>query len=114
MSTGFLRAKVENLSSLKHTEAIEQLLALQETLQSDVMALRHELEGCRDSDPHWAEELTGEAMRQRATAETWTNNIEILASWLCRMFGQDQQRMELLQRECYGPEYEEGNGLREL
>ncbi|KAI4203465.1 MAG: hypothetical protein LQ350_001803 [Teloschistes chrysophthalmus] len=114
MSTECLRAKIEDLSSLKHTEAMEQLLALQEKLQSDVMVLKHELEGCGDSDPHWAERVNEETMTQKTTAQRWTNNIEILASWLCRMFDQDQQRMELFQRECYGVEYEEGNGLREL
>ncbi|KAL9582892.1 MAG: hypothetical protein Q9212_003037 [Teloschistes hypoglaucus] len=113
-STECLRAKIEDLSCLKHTEAMEQLLELQEKLRSDVMVLKHELEGCGDSDPHWAERVTEETMTQKATAQTWTNNTEILASWLCRTFGQDQQRMELFQRECYGAEYEEGNGLREL
>ncbi|KAL8781316.1 MAG: hypothetical protein Q9194_000407 [Teloschistes cf. exilis] len=114
MSTECIRAKIEDLSSLKNTEAMEQLLVLQETLQSHVMVLKHELEGCGDSDPHWADRVREETMTQKATAQAWTNSIEILASWLCKMFGQDQQRMERFQRECYGAEYEEGNGLREL
>ncbi|KAL8695424.1 MAG: hypothetical protein Q9218_000002 [Villophora microphyllina] len=109
-----LRAEMDDFSSLRQTEAFKQLLGLRDTLQVDVVALKHELEGYGDPGPHWGERMREEIITQRAKAERWTSNIEILASWLYGMLGQDQQRMEYLQRECYGAEYEEGNGLGEL
>lgn len=50
----------------------------------------------------------------KETARQWTDNIYILEEHLLRMAGGDREALDGLKRECYGAEYIEGEGLREL
>lgn len=47
-------------------------------------------------------------------AETWTDNIYVLEEYLKKLTGGDREILEAVRRECYGDEYVEGEGLREL
>ncbi|KAI4226036.1 MAG: hypothetical protein L6R36_003482 [Xanthoria steineri] len=94
--------------------ASTELFALQKTLRVDVMVLKGELEDYRDIDPQQLEKKKGEAALMRAKAERWTNNIELLEGWLGRVRGVDPHQLDCLRRECYGTEYTEGEGLKEL
>ncbi|KAI4274329.1 MAG: hypothetical protein LQ337_004023 [Flavoplaca oasis] len=91
-----------------------QLLALQQTLQMNVMALKDELENHKDLDPRQLERKKVETAKIRASAERWTNNIELLEGWFDRMLAKDPSQLDRLRRECYGAEYIEGEGLKEL
>ncbi|KAL4922354.1 meiotic nuclear division protein 1 [Aspergillus aurantiobrunneus] len=53
-----------------------------------------------------------EECRQRA--QMWTDNIYVLEEYVRKLTGGDQEVMQAVQRECYGDEYVEGEGLREL
>ncbi|CAL8576934.1 Meiotic nuclear division protein 1 [Xanthoria parietina] len=94
--------------------ASTELFALQKTLRVDVMVLKCELEDYRGIDPQQLEKKKGEAALMRANAERWTNNIELLEGWLGRVLGVDPHQLDCLRRECYGTEYTEGEGLKEL
>ncbi|KAI5284636.1 hypothetical protein KEM52_002811, partial [Ascosphaera acerosa] len=52
--------------------------------------------------------------RWKAEAERWTDNIYILEGYLARLAGGDREVLDCVKRECYGEEYVEGEGLREL
>ncbi|KAL4781380.1 meiotic nuclear division protein 1 [Aspergillus varians] len=53
-----------------------------------------------------------EECRQRA--QVWTDNISVLEEYVRRLTGGDREVVRAVQRECYGDEYVEGEGLREL
>ncbi|GIJ82081.1 hypothetical protein Asppvi_000584 [Aspergillus pseudoviridinutans] len=44
----------------------------------------------------------------------WTDNIYVLEGYLRKLAGGDRDIIAAVQRECYGDEYVEGEGLREL
>ncbi|CAG8888554.1 unnamed protein product [Penicillium egyptiacum] len=56
------------------------------------------------------EELAG--FQQQALQ--WTDNIYMLEEYLRKLAGGDRQIIEGVLRECYGDEYVDGEGLREL
>ncbi|KAL4804441.1 meiotic nuclear division protein 1 [Aspergillus unguis] len=47
-------------------------------------------------------------------AQQWTDNIYVLEEYVRKLTGGDREVMQAVQRECYGDEYVEGEGLREL
>lgn len=52
-------------------------------------------------------------MNKQMTA-MWTDNIYILEQYLMKLAGGDRDLVDKIKRECYGDEYVEGEGLREL
>ena len=50
----------------------------------------------------------------RESAQMWTDNIYVLEEYLNKLAGGDREIMAAVQQECYGEEYVEGEGLREL
>lgn len=50
----------------------------------------------------------------RQRAQMWTDNIYVLEAYVRKITGGDREIMQAVQRECYGDEYVEGEGLREL
>ncbi|KAL8738395.1 MAG: hypothetical protein Q9181_000817 [Wetmoreana brouardii] len=113
-SIRYLEARVAHALDLKQADAVKALASLQETLERDVMSLRNGLEGYRNTDPQRIEARMDEIVQLKASAGRWTNNIEILEGWLRRVLGADKERMKCLQKEYYGADYVEGDGLREL
>ena len=110
LQTAIYKATHQGLFEATRTE----LLALQTTLQVNVMALKDELEDHKDVDPRQLERKKVETAKIRASAERWTNNIELLEGWFDRMLAKDPCSLDRLRRECYGVEYVEGEGLKEL
>ncbi|KAI4117796.1 MAG: hypothetical protein LQ338_007494 [Usnochroma carphineum] len=100
--------------SRPNKNTVRMLVALQETLQEDVLALRHELDAYNTVDPHCVEKRREEIEANKLEAERWTNNIDIVESWLSKALGTDAEGMDHLRRECYGAEYTEGEGLEKL
>lgn len=87
---------------------MQMLGALRETLQEDVIALRHDVEAYKDPDPQCVTRTREEIEATRSNADKWTNNIDILEGWLCRTLGTDAGQMEQLRRDFHGAEYTEG------
>ncbi|KLJ06143.1 hypothetical protein EMPG_10437 [Blastomyces silverae] len=52
--------------------------------------------------------------RCKGEAEMWTDNIYVLEEYLGKLAGGDREIIDSVKRECYGQEYVEGEGLREL
>ncbi|OJD13271.1 hypothetical protein AJ78_06250 [Emergomyces pasteurianus Ep9510] len=52
--------------------------------------------------------------RWKAETEMWTDNIYVLEEYLGKLAGGDREIVESVKRECYGQEYVEGEGLKEL
>ncbi|KAI4206226.1 MAG: hypothetical protein LQ346_001197 [Caloplaca aetnensis] len=110
-----LEAKIGMLSRSKaNGNTIDMLVALRETLQEDVAMLRRHAEAYKDVDPQCLTMTAEEVERLRREAERWTNNIDILETWLCKTHGFHAEQLDRLRREFYGSEYREGVGLKEL
>ncbi|KAI2975051.1 hypothetical protein CBS147324_3236 [Aspergillus niger] len=77
-------------------------------LQGEWMALATSSEG--KSLPQIKEETE----EYRRLAHQWTDNIYILEGYVDKVTGGDREVLRAVQRECYGEEYVEGEGLREL
>lgn len=58
--------------------------------------------------------MKAETERFRAEAQMWTDNVLVLEGFVRRLAGGDREILAALQQECYGGEYVEGEGLREL
>lgn len=108
-----LEVKVK-LASESCEKSSTQLITRLETLSKDIIVLKHELENYKDVDPRRTEKKREDIDAMKAKAERWTNNIEILEGWVCRALGIGHQQLDCLRRECYGPEYMEGEALEEL
>lgn len=83
-------------------------------LQAEVGKLREEVEGYADMDPKALEAKQTASRTEHDRAERWTENCWSLESWLRGSLGVDREALENLQRQCYGKEYTEGEGLAEL
>ncbi|KAL2797783.1 Mnd1 family-domain-containing protein [Aspergillus keveii] len=55
-----------------------------------------------------------EAGEYRQRAQEWTDNIYVLEEYVRQLASGDREVVQAVQRECYGDEYVEGEGLREL
>ncbi|KAK2794123.1 hypothetical protein FQN52_009205 [Onygenales sp. PD_12] len=60
------------------------------------------------------ERKEADVKRWKGEAEMWTDNIYVLEEYLGKLAGGDRETVESVKRECYGEEYVEGEGLREL
>ena len=110
MKGEILRRKESNGEEGEKTQLAEAL----EGVKVEVEALKVELAGYRDNDPTEVLKKREETNALKAQAEMWTDNIYVLEGRLTEMAGGDRELLEAIQRECYGREYVEGEGLREL
>ena len=83
-------------------------------LEGEVGSLKKELEGYKDGDPGEVERRRQEIKSLQARAETWTDNIGILETYMLGLLGGNREGLDGLKREIYGEEYVEGEGLREM
>ena len=83
-------------------------------LEGEVGALKKELEGYKDGDPGEVEKRRKEMEAFKMEAETWTDNIGVLEGRLKERLGGSAEHLEALQRDVYGSEFVEGEGLKEL
>ncbi|KAH1291166.1 hypothetical protein KXX11_000247 [Aspergillus fumigatus] len=60
------------------------------------------------------QEMREEIEEFRKQALMWTDNIYVLEGYLSKLAGGDREIIAAVQRECYGDEYVEGEGLSEL
>lgn len=86
-------------------------------LEQDVQRLQAEEAawmGSSSSGPGGVQRKKEEAEMWKQETMMWTDNIYILEEYLKKLAGGDRETVEAVQRECYGEEYMEGEGLREL
>lgn len=67
-----------------------------------------------DGEGKSVQEKKAELEMLRQTVQEWTDNIYILEEYLGRLAGGDREIIAAVQQECYGEEYVEGEGLREI
>ncbi|KAL2818506.1 meiotic nuclear division protein 1 [Aspergillus cavernicola] len=59
-------------------------------------------------------QMREESEEYRQRAQIWTDNIYVLEEYVRKLASGDRETVQAVQRECYGEEYVEGEGLREL
>lgn len=91
-----------------------ELLRTYEDGKGELERLRVELEGYKDGDPQEVVRKKEEAEALKIRAMRWTDNIYCLEGRLREITGGDREAVEGVRRMCYGDEYVEGEGLREL
>lgn len=114
------RQKEEDEATLEAGER-EKLMREKAELDAECGRLRtewltvstREKEGERDLLNKGIQELKDEVQEFRREAEMWTDNIYVLEGYIKKVAGGDREVIEAIQRECYGEEYVEGEGLRE-
>ena len=84
-----------------------------EQLKTKVSRLKNDLERYGDTDPKALETKQVEIGKEKDRAERWTDNCLVLEGWLKGTLGADREALDGLQRQCYGDEYAEGEGLKE-
>ena len=110
-----LKAKVDAANAQRgEDEERDELVRVNVGLEEEVAGLRKELEGYKDGDPGEVERRRKEVQLFNVRAEKWTDNIGILEGRLKDMVGGNQEGLEGIQRELYGSEYVEGEGLKEI
>ena len=82
-------------------------------LKAEVKRLGEDVEGYADLDPRALDEKKAESRREMDRSERWTENCWALEGWLKSSLGVDREGLDNLQRQCYGDEYADGEGLKE-
>ncbi|KAL8787806.1 MAG: hypothetical protein Q9213_001993 [Squamulea squamosa] len=110
-----LQIAIDEMTNLRLVRNIpSEPVAFKEELQWDVMTLKDELAHYSDIDPRQMKKKKRDTATMRAKAEIWTTNIELLEGWINKVLCIGPYQLDCLRRECYGPEYVEGEGLKEL
>ena len=86
------------------------LLERVELLEKEAVALRAELAACCECDPVELRAREGRVRELREEAMRWTDQILGLEGWLRRQMGGDREQLLMVQRACYGDEFDEGEG----
>ena len=89
-----------------------KLLERKSEVEVELMGLRREKESLVDRGG--VETKAADIKRWKAEVEVWTDNIYVLEGYLAKLAGGDREIVDAVKRECYGDEYVEGEGLREL
>lgn len=91
------------------------LVARRQELEAEVGRLRVEEEGFQAAGSGGGVERMWEEVEMwKGVAGLWTDNIYILEEYLGKLAGGDREIVDAVRRECYGDEYVEGEGLREI
>lgn len=93
----------------------EELLRQKHELEKKVHKVQAEWKAATDDRGNKSiQEKKMELQPLRESAQMWTDNIYVLEEYLNKLAGGDREIMAAVQQECYGEEYVEGEGLREL
>lgn len=97
-------------------EAERKDLFLQKaTLEAEIATLKAEEQGRLDGSIGGGIGQKEENIRRwKAETEMWTDNIYILEEYLNKLAGGDREIMDSVKRECYGDDFVEDEGLKEL
>ncbi|KAI5307219.1 ph-response sensor protein [Ascosphaera pollenicola] len=84
-------------------------------LEAEITALKTEEQGRLDGNIGGGIGQKEDNIRRwKAETEMWTDNIYILEEYLNKLAGGDREVMDSVKRECYGDDFIEDEGLREL
>lgn len=83
-------------------------------LEKEVGELKRQWAVLSDGQGKSVRVMKGEMDEAREMAKIWTDEVYVLEGYLRQVAGGDREAVEAVQRECYGDEYVEGEGLREL
>lgn len=92
----------------------EILMQRRDTLLAEVQRIRADEEAFLAGGAAGVETKKEDIKAWKQEASMWTDNIYILEQYLTKLAGGDRDLVEAVKRECYGDEYVEGEGLREL
>ncbi|MCJ1436074.1 hypothetical protein MMC27_005452 [Xylographa pallens] len=115
-----LREKVEAAGQGKEEEGNgedrgrEELLRSFDKGKNELDNLRTELGNYKDGDPEEVVRKKADVEALKLRAARWTDNIYCLEGYLREVTAGDTEAVEGVRRTCYGREYVEGEGLREL
>lgn len=93
----------------------ETLLGRKADLEAEVN--RHRSAAAQSDDSvsrKGVQQLRRELAGHQQQALQWTDNIYVLEEYLRKLAGGDREIVAAVLRECYGDEYVDGEGLREL
>ena len=91
------------------------LMHTRNELEREVGVLRGRLEESKKKgEGKSVGEMKGEIEELKQAAMMWTDNVYVLEEYLKKLAGGDMSVVRAVQEECYGEEYAEGEGLREL
>lgn len=96
--------------------------AERETLQGEKTGLEEEIRRLQATETSAIDSVSNKGVQHlqvelaefQQHALQWTDNIYVLEEYLRRLAGGDREVVEAILRECYGAEYVDGEGLREL
>ena len=98
-------------------EEREGLLKRKSEMEREIQLLQAEERDLLDSSssgPQGVSRKKEDMQIWKQEAMMWTDNIYILEEYIKKLAMGDGDIVEAMQRECYGKEYVEGEGLREL
>lgn len=83
-------------------------------LEKELGGLRRQLGVLVDGQGKSVRVMKREMDEAREMARVWTDEVYVVEGYLRQVAGGDREAVEAVQRECYGEEFVEGEGLREL
>ncbi|KAL1964638.1 hypothetical protein VTN77DRAFT_6812 [Rasamsonia byssochlamydoides] len=92
----------------------EILMQRRDKLTAEVKRIRADEEALLAGGAAGVERKKEEIETWKREASMWTDNIYILEQYVTKLAGGDRDVVDAVKRECYGDEYEEGEGLKEL
>ena len=93
----------------------DELMETRNGLEREVVELRARLEEARKKgEGKSVGRMKGEIEELKQEAMMWTDNVYVLEEYVKKLAGGDMGVVRAVQQECYGEEYAEGEGLREL
>ena len=95
-------------------EVYTQLAARAIHLEEEVANLRKERDELEMALSGGVGQIRSEIERYKEETEMWTNDIYILEGQFRDKIGIDPEAMQALQKGCYGTEYVDGEGLKEI
>lgn len=90
------------------------LMTRKQSLSEEVKKLKEQEDVQHASGVAGIETKKHEIQVYKEMAAMWTDNIYILEQYLMKLADGDRDLVDKIKRECYGEEYVEGEGLREL
>ena len=115
-----LRQKVDDATAAREDDDKEnangvessrrELLGRAGELERELAGLRAELAAYCDHDPAELERREGRVRVLREEAAQWTDQIVGMEGWLRRRMGGDREQLLMVQRSCYGDQFDEGEG----
>ncbi|KAI5283494.1 hypothetical protein KEM54_002088 [Ascosphaera aggregata] len=99
----------------KEEKERKELFIQEAVLGTEIAALKAEENGRLSGSVGGGTRHKEEDIRRWKTeAEMWTDNVYILEEYLKKLAGGDRETMDSVKRDCYGTDFIEGEGLREL